>query len=156
MQVRGTALMGAALALALATAGALAQDPAAVIAKRQEAMKALGGHMKAINDYVESGVGSPPEIEARAREMAAFAPQIPSLFPEGTSLADGVGKTGAKSEIWADWAGFQAAAAKLEEESLRLAEVAAAGDKDAIAAQFGMLGKNGCGGCHTPFRQKLD
>ena len=34
--------------------------------------------------------------------------------------------------------------------------VAAGGDKAAIAAQFGVMGKSGCGGCHKNFREKLN
>ena len=33
---------------------------------------------------------------------------------------------------------------------------AAGGDKAAIAAQFGAMGKSGCGGCHKKFREKLN
>jgi cytochrome c556 len=29
------------------------------------------------------------------------------------------------------------------------------GDKSAIEAAFADLGKNGCGGCHTTFREKI-
>ena len=28
------------------------------------------------------------------------------------------------------------------------------GDKTAITAAFGDMGKNGCGGCHEPYREK--
>ena len=51
--VRGTLVAAAALlAIAVFDAGksALAQDAKAAIEKRQMAMKAIGGHMKAISD----------------------------------------------------------------------------------------------------------
>jgi cytochrome c556 len=42
------------------------------------------------------------------------------------------------------------------EEAGKLASAGATRDQDAIATQFAALGKSGCGGCHTTFRQKLD
>lgn len=133
-----------------------AQDAAAIIKERQEAMKQLGGHAKAINEFVESGNGSAEDVARRAAEMREIAGKIPALFPEGTSLDDGVGKTGAKPVIWTDWSGFEAAANKLGETAGALSEVAATGDKAAIGTQFAAVGKEGCGGCHQTFRQKLD
>ena len=65
-------------------------------------------------------------------------------------------RTGAKPEIWLDWEGFEKAAKTLEAEAVKLMEVAADGDKAAIAAQLGAMGKNGCGGCHRQFRAKLN
>ncbi len=41
-------------------------------------------------------------------------------------------------------------------EAEKLMTVAAGGDKAAIAAQFGAMGKSGCGGCHKKFREKLN
>jgi cytochrome c556 len=133
-----------------------AQDPAAIVKERQETMKKIGGHMKAINDFVEAGNGSAEDVSARAAEIQQLSEKIPGLFPSGTSLDDGVGKTGAKPIIWSDWAGFEAAAKKMGGEAGKLAEIAAGGDRAAIGTQFAALGKSGCGGCHQTFRQKLD
>jgi cytochrome c556 len=149
---------GAMTVLAIAAMPALlsAQDSAAILKERQETMKQMGGHMKAINDFVEAGTGSAEDVATRAAGIREIAGKIPTLFPEGTSMDDGIGKTGAKPVIWSDWSGFQAAATKMGEEAGKLAEVAAAGERDAIGAQFAALGKDGCGGCHQTFRQKLD
>lgn len=152
-------LMGGAMTLAAALAAPSllsAQDPADVVKQRQEAMKQIGGHMKAINEFVESGNGSAEDVAARAAVIQETAGKIPSLFPQGTSMDDGVGKTGAKPIIWTDWSGFEAAAKKMGAEAGELSTTAGSGDKTAIAAQFAALGKDGCGGCHQTFRQKLD
>lgn len=133
-----------------------AQDPEAIVKQRQEAMKELGGHMKAINAFVESGTGSAADVAARAGAIQDTSTKITDLFPAGTSLDDGIGKTGAKPVIWADWDGFQSAASKLGELAGELKLAAAGGDSAAIGTQFAALGKNGCGGCHQTFRQKLD
>jgi cytochrome c556 len=134
-----------------------AMDAKTVIEARQQAMKDNAGHMKAINGFVESGQGDAAMVAEHATAIAGIAKKIPELFPEGTSLADGHGiKTAAKPEIWSDRAGFEQAAMTLGTEAEELAQAAAGGDKQAIAAAFGELGKNGCGGCHSKFRQKQD
>jgi cytochrome c556 len=58
--------------------------------------------------------------------------------------------------IWEKWDDFQKAAAYLGSEAKELAEVAETGDAAKIAEHFGDVGKEGCGGCHTTFRQKLN
>ena len=134
-----------------------AVDAQTVIETRQKAMKELGGHMKAINGFVEKGEGDAATVAEHATAIAETSKKIPELFPEGTSLADGHGvKTAAKPEIWSDRAGFEKAAAYLGEEAGHLVEAAKGGDKQAIAAAFAELGKDGCGGCHSKFRQKQD
>lgn len=151
--------LGAAMATAmvLAVPSLLsAQDPAAVVKERQETMKKLGDHMKAINAFVESGTGSAEDVAARAAEIQQVAEKIPTLFPAGTSMDDDVGKTGAKPVIWSDRAGFEASAEKLGQEAGELATAATGGDSTAIGTQFAALGKEGCGNCHQTFRQKLD
>src|SRR5688500_1698583 len=128
-----------------------------VIETRQKAMKELGGHMKAINGFVEKGEGDAATVAEHATAIAQASTKIPELFPEGTSLADSHGvKTAAKSEIWSDRPGFEKAAMILGTEAGELAAAAQGGDKQAIAAAFSELGKSGCGGCHSDFRQKQD
>ena len=121
-----------------------AVDAKTVIETRQKAMK-------------EMGEGDAAMVAEHATAIAETSKKIPELFPEGTSLADGHGvKTAAKPEIWSDRAGFEKAAAYLGEEAGHLVEAAKGGDKQAIAAAFAELGKDGCGGCHSKFRQKQD
>ena len=88
-----------------------------------------------------------------AQDKSAIVKQRQETMKE---LSDGVGKSGAKPAIWFDWPGFEAAAHKMGEEAGKLASAGATRDQDAIATQFAALGKSGCGGCHTTFRQKLD
>jgi cytochrome c556 len=134
-----------------------AVDATTVIETRQKAMKELGGHMKAIGGFVEKGEGDAAMVAERATAIAETSKKIPELFPEGTSLADGHGvKTAAKPEIWSNKAGFEQAAMTMGTKAGELAQAAQGGDKQAIAAAFGDLGKNGCGGCHSNFRQKQD
>ena len=134
----------------------VAQDPAAALKKRQDFMKDFGGYMKAVNEYVEKGVGTPADVKAKAAEIKEESEEIPGLFPAGTSMDDGVGKTAAKKDIWDKPADFKAAAENVGKLAAKLEEAAAGGDKQQIADAFADLGKNGCGGCHQTFRAKLN
>ena len=76
-----------------------AVDAKTVIETRQKAMKEMGGHMKAINGFVEKGEGDAAMVAEHATAIAETSKKIPELFPEGTSLADGHGvKTAAKPD----------------------------------------------------------
>ena len=131
-----------------------ADDPLTTIAKRRALMRAQAAHAGAIDDFVEKGIGDPAVVAANAMGLFATAKLIPDLFPVGSGMDAYPGKTGAKPEIWADLNAFQAAAARLGEESVKLFQ-AQSGDKQAIAGQFEALAKNAWGGCHTKFREKL-
>ena len=152
-------IVTAALAVLLSGGLALqvvAQDPAEVIKKRQDAMKANGGDMKAINEFLEKGVGTAADVAAKAEAIEQGSKQIVTWFPAGTGMDDGVGKTAAKKEIWDKPDEFKAAAENMGVLAGKLKEAAGTGDKQQIADAFGALGKNGCGGCHQTFRAKLD
>jgi cytochrome c556 len=147
--------------LAVAATGGLvssaaAQDPAAIVLVRQDVMAALGGRMKAMGGFLQEGTGTAEEAAALAMEISSIAKAIPTLFPEGTSTEDSVPKNRAKPDIWQDWAKFEAAASNLSAEAAKLSDALASGDKAAAGAQMDATGKNGCGGCHQPFRVPED
>jgi cytochrome c556 len=134
-----------------------AVDAKSVIDNRRQTMKKMGEHMKAINDFLENDVGEASAVTEHAKAIVDTSKHIPELFPAGTSLADGHGiETGAKPEIWTDRATFEQAAQNMGKEAEKLADAAGSGDKQVIAAAFTELGKEGCGGCHSKFRQKLN
>lgn len=133
-----------------------ALSPAEAIAERQKLMKAQGGHAKAINEYLESGTGTAADVAGHAAALKDSAGKIVELFPAGTSIDDNVAKTAAKKEIWASFDEFKASAAKLGELAGALEEAAGTADNQKIAAAFGAMGKEGCGGCHSKFRQKTE
>lgn len=150
--VAGTAIF---LGVAIDAGEVAAQDDP--IKVRRAAMKQLGGHMKGVGGFLKGGrrAGTAETVALRGQSIAAIAGKIPSLFPKGTSLADGKGETGAKPVIWEQWSGFEKAAVNLASEANKLSAAAEKGDKAAIKVAMGSLGKNGCGGCHRTFRQKL-
>lgn len=155
-------LMAGVLAFAFFASGLLAltgQASAAdmsIVEKRKDTMKKVVlKNFKVVKDFVKEGKGSAQDVAKAADALVAVAPKLPALFPKGTGRPDvDAKKTRALPKIWEDWAGFEAAAKILGAEAAKLSMVAAGGNKDAIAAQFGVTGKKGCGGCHKPFRGK--
>lgn len=128
-----------------------------VVKERREGMKQIGKNMGVIAGFLKKDEGTAEDVAKAASAIAALSAKIPAWFPEGTSLNDVKDpETGAKPVIWEKFGDFEAAAKVAEKEAMALASVAAGGDKGAIGGQFGKLGKNGCGGCHKPFREKLD
>ena len=151
------ALVLGAVAVTASTSGLAAEmDGKAAIEKRVKFMKNdILGPYKVIKSYVKKGKGTAADVAAAASKISAAAPKIPALFPKGTHRGKFDAKTTrALPKIWEDWKGFKTAAKALADESMKLASVAAGGDKAAveIGTQFRMMGKLGCGGCHKPFR----
>ena len=156
--VRGTLVAAAAvLAITAFDAGTsvFAQDAKTAISMRQSAMKGIGGHMKAISGFLKENMGSAEDVAKRAAEMSATAKMLPSYFPAKSGM-DMVTdpKTSANAMIWSDMAKFESLAALLASEANKLATIAKTGDKAAIQAQVGVIGKTTCGACHGTFRAK--
>jgi cytochrome c556 len=151
-------LWAMALTAGLAAGAALAQDTApapstpggkAVLA-RQAHYKELNGASRAINEQLRSDAPDKAAIGAGAAKMKALAADLPGWFPKGSGPEAGV-KTAAKAEIWTDAEGFAAVATKLQAETAKLADVAAAGDMDAIKAQVRATA-GACKTCHDKYR----
>lgn len=139
------------LCVASPFAASAADEPQNVVSYRQAVMKAIGGHTGAIAGVVKGEVSYVGHVEGHAHAIAELAKLIPTIFPEGTGPDQA--ETRALPKIWEDWAGFEAAAERLQQEASKLAEVARGGDAAAIGQQMGVMGKEGCGGCHKPFRK---
>lgn len=145
----------AAGALALSGGAVLAQDAAgtpggkAVLA-RQAHYKDLGKAFGAIGAELRKDAPDKAAIAANATTAAGLAADLPSWFPKGSGPEAGV-KTAAKAEVWSDAAGFAAAVTKLQQETAKLQQVAAAGDLDALKAQARATG-GACKNCHDQYR----
>ena len=133
----------------------LAQDKEAVIKNREALMKGQGKDLSSVKAYTE-GKGDLAQAEAGAAGLTQSTKKIPEVFPPGTGGTDSDGKYATKPAIWTDWNKFldaqKIAAAKAE----ALLVAVKSGNKEAIETAFGDLGKNGCGGCHETFREKLN
>ena len=144
---------------ALAFAGALtttvvasAEDKAgqAAVDFRESAMTIYKWYLGPMGAMVK---GKVPFDQAAFRQHAeglATAAQLDLLpgFPEGSDK-----DTEARPEIWERWSDFQARYRELQEQSGKLAQIAATGDEAAMKAQFGETA-NTCKGCHDDFREK--
>lgn len=144
-----------AVAAAVTILPAEAGSASDTIKERRALMKNNSGHVKGIFGFVKAGKGSAGDVARHAEAIAANAAKMSALFPAGTGMNDGVGETGAKPAIWSDRGKFDAAADKLGTLALALARTARSGDKKSIAMAMSSFGKQGCGGCHQAFRQKL-
>jgi cytochrome c556 len=150
----GFAAAAVALAIGFGTVAVVAQDKEAQIKLRRETMKRQGEDLKAISDY-SKGEADQAKAQASIDDLLALNPKILTLFPAGTGMDAFPGKTGAKPAIWAEWDKFKDIPAVLAGEEKKLADAIKSGDKAAVGAQLANTGKNGCGACHTPYREKL-
>jgi cytochrome c556 len=149
------AIVGADLAVPRVFQGtAAASDVQSTIDARRALMKDNGAKMKAMGAAIEAKSGDMATMQQLALALQANAAKIPELFPPGSSTSDLPGATYAKPDIWTSFDDFRAAAASLGTEAGKLADAAKRGDMAAFAAQYDVTGENGCGGCHTKFRQK--
>ena len=83
-------------------------------------------------------------------ELVASLAKLPfTAFGEGTAVGD----TSALPEVWSQADKFKAAAAKLGEESTKLAAAGKSGNLDQIKAAVGETGKT-CKACHDNFKKK--
>lgn len=116
-------------------------------------MKAMGGKVKVIKAFADSGAAQAEAAEAAA-VLVATSKSIPTWFPPGSGLGSFDGKTAAKPEIWTDNAKFLATAATFQADAAALQKAIVAGDKAATAMAFDTMGREGCGACHGAFRAK--
>ena len=150
------AALAAFVALGASGQGQVASEEEAmqVAEKRSDAMKSMGGSMRTLKRFLE-GRGTAEDASAAAAVIANAAPTIPSLFPAGTGMA-ALPDSESKDVIWEEWDEFVAGAERLGEKAAALQAALTSGDSGQIGAAFGDLGKNGCGGCHSKFREKRD
>jgi cytochrome c556 len=150
-------LFGAALAISVAgvSAASLAQDKETILKDRQATMKEQGKSLGAVKAYID-GKGDLAQAKAGAADLTQTTKKIPDLFPPGTAGPNPTGEYVAKPVIWTDWNKFLDAQKTAASKADALLVAVNSGDKTAIETAFNDLGKNGCGGCHTTFREKIE
>ncbi|MBV9863060.1 MAG: cytochrome c [Alphaproteobacteria bacterium] len=142
---------GAAVAPAVP---ALSQDAQTVLSDRQATMKRMGRDLESIKAYLD-GKADQDKAADGAADVDNTLKNLTALFPAGTGMEQFPGKSGARPVIWTDWDKFQSAQNDAEAKAKMLLAATKGTDKAAVAAAFADLGKNGCGGCHQTFREKL-
>jgi cytochrome c556 len=117
-----------------------------IVADRQRLMK-LHGQVWA-DIQAKAKANNIEGIEVSAETLAINSQYIPALFPEG-SLTE---KSKAKPEVWQKFPEFEAAAAKMGTEAVKLRDAAKAKNAQLTQDIVKDFGRNACGTCHTPFR----
>lgn len=148
----------ASLALAtcvLATAGhATAQSAEDMIKYRQSGYTFMAWNMGKIKAQVIDGAVefNQAQVAAAANVIAAIANSgMGALYAPGTDQGTGWAPTRLKSNFFSEGDKVREIAVNFVQQANKLQEVAAAGDKAAIATQFGEVGK-ACKACHDNYR----
>jgi len=153
-------LIGKNLVIVIAMIGLIVLDTAHVAAsddvikRRIELMREdILGNFKVIIKFAKSGEGSMADVEKAAKGVQAAAAKVPSLFIKGTGRPNVEDKkTRALATIWDDWATFEKVNNAMKAHAGGVAMAASRGDASGVKTSFGMIGKEGCGGCHKLFR----
>ncbi len=147
MTNRFTRIGAAALALLVAGGIGVAMAQGDSLAARKANFKMAADAMKAVKGVADAG-GPTAAAVPEAEKIVQMARANVGHFPAGS----GAGDTKAKPEIWTDKADFDAKFKNLETASLKLVDVAKAGDAKALGAQFGAVGGT-CKACHDVYRK---
>ena len=116
-----------------------------VITERKENFRANVKSLKLIQPAMEQG--DMETISKEAESIASWVKAMPEFFPQGSDMGD----TKARPEIWENWDDFLAKSAANREAAETLAELAAAGNDEALPSAFGALSKT-CGDCHKLYK----
>lgn len=152
-------LIAALASLGLLAGAALAADPpppaaatpaGQALLARQAHFREQSAGFKAIGDELKKDAPDRAAIAANVTKIKGTAEALPSWFPKGSGPETGL-KTAARAEIWTDAEGFDAAATVLQAETVKLEQLAMAGDLDAIKTQYRAVGA-ACGACHAKYR----
>ena len=151
-----TAFRVLALAAMAVAAFASTVDHRQVIEARQANYREIGGAYKGIRDELHK----PKPLMIMVRQhvdqlgMLAHSQANADWFPPGSGLEAGV-ETEALPVIWERRAEFDRLREELNRETVKLADVLASGDRDALAAQHRAVGMV-CKQCHDAYRREED
>ena len=137
----------AAAGILTAAVAARRGDADQLIAGRQAAFELSGATFGGMKATIDAG-GDVTKLAFSARALTDWAHALPGMFPAGS---DG-GATRALPTVWSDRAGFEKAAATYEAAATKLGELAKAGDKAGVAAQWTVV-RGACSACHDSYRQ---
>jgi cytochrome c556 len=154
LTVKWAALAVAVLGVTAVGTVGLAQDKAALIKDRQDFMKGQAADSKAINDYAK-GMGDKAAALKAVDDLIARADKINGWFPAGTSSADFPGKSNAKPVIWTDHDSFAKIPAVLKDYEMKTKVAIETGTPADVGMAAAAEGKNGCGACHSTYREPL-
>ena len=137
------------LVVALAGAGVARADGIDPIETRQAGQDLFAGTYAGIRVVVATK-GDVTTLENPAKAMARWMRQFPTQFPKGSEEGH---NTRALPAVWSDAEGFRKTANEMVDATTKLAELAKAGDADAVAAQVKAVGEV-CDACHRTYRAR--
>jgi cytochrome c556 len=146
-----TLMVAAALAGSVIAMPAAAQfaKPEDAIRYRQSGMTMMGTHFGRVAAMASGRVPFDAKGVADNAELATILSKLPFAgFVEGSDK----GETRALPKIWSEQDKFRAAAAKMQEEMVKLNAAAKSGNVDAIKAAVGATGGS-CKACHDSYRK---
>ena len=118
---------------------------------RSAIMTSLRGHIVAVSKTVRGLVDDNGFLVKHAEGLANGVAEMDYIFQEGSNVAD----SKSLPAVWEDKEKFAEAIQAAKEATEAFVEVAASGDRAAIAGAFRQVGGS-CGGCHDNFRMSDD
>ena len=150
--MKKTMWAAAAVASLLTALPAAAQfaKPDDAIKYRKAAFTVMATHFGRLGAMANGKIPFDAKVAADNADIALAMSKLPYVaFIEGTDKGD----TKAKPEIWTENDKFKAAAAKLQDEMVKLNAAAKTGNLDTIKAAFGPTGQ-ACKACHDQYRKE--
>ena len=144
------AAVAAAAFLCCGPAAAQFKNADAAIEYRQGALTVMDNHYDRIGAMVKGKVPFDAAVAQANADLIVTLAKLPwSAFVEGSDKGD----TNARPEIWAQPDKFKAAAQRLQDATVKLAEATKSGKPDALKAAFSATAET-CKSCHDDFRKK--
>ena len=146
-----TLMVAAAIAGSVVALPAAAQfaKPEDAVRYRRAAFTLMGTHFGRVAAMANGRIPFDAKAAADNAELATIMSKLPYAgFVEGSDKGD----TKADPKIWAEQDKFRAAAAKMQEEMVKLNAAAKTGNIDTIKAAVGATGGS-CKACHDNYRR---
>ena len=144
------AAAAAAAFLFCGPAAAQFKNADAAIEYRQGALAVMDNHYDRIGAMVKGKVPFDARVAQANADLVVTLARLPwSAFIEGSDKGD----TNAKPEVWTQPDKFKAAAQRLQDATVKLAEAAKTGNADAVKTAFGATSE-ACKSCHEDFRKR--
>lgn len=142
--------LAAAALLACGPAAAQFKNADAAIEYRQGALLVMDNHYDRIGAMVKGKAPFDARIAQANADLVVTLARLPwSAFVDGSDKGD----TNARPEVWSQRDKFNAAAQKMQDATVKLAEAARTGKPEALKAAFSATAET-CKSCHDDFRKK--
>ena len=150
MRLWSLAAAAAALFACCGPAAAQFKNADAAIEYRQGALTVMDNHYDRIGAMVKGKAPFDARVAQANADLVVTLAKLPwSAFIEGSDKGD----TNAKPEVWTQPDKFKAAAQRLQDATVKLAEAAKTGNPDAVKTAFGATSE-ACKSCHEDFRKR--